>query len=103
MLDTEYQALLSEIDRIALDTEFNGNSLVSGTTQKGELAGTNLAGFENITLPPGAGAVSFSYTEADNTLTAKDLAGEVLGTRSEERRVGKECVSTCRSRWSPDN
>src|SRR3546814_13747373 len=23
--------------------------------------------------------------------------------RSEERRVGKECVSTCRSRWSPCN
>src|SRR3546814_1305170 len=23
------------------------------------------------------------------------------GLRSEERRVGKECVSTCRSRWSP--
>src|SRR3546814_11131788 len=31
--------------------------------------------------------------------------GEVEGlpphVRSEERRVGKECVSTCRSRWSP--
>src|SRR3546814_4551464 len=25
----------------------------------------------------------------------------VLNKRSEERRVGKECVSTCRSRWSP--
>src|SRR3546814_3543377 len=25
----------------------------------------------------------------------------VLFPRSEERRVGKECVSTCRSRWSP--
>src|SRR3546814_18638829 len=24
-----------------------------------------------------------------------------VATRSEERRVGKECVSTCRSRWSP--
>src|SRR3546814_13656806 len=24
-----------------------------------------------------------------------------FGFRSEERRVGKECVSTCRSRWSP--
>src|SRR3546814_14809978 len=24
-----------------------------------------------------------------------------LLSRSEERRVGKECVSTCRSRWSP--
>src|SRR3546814_15269383 len=23
--------------------------------------------------------------------------------RSEERRVGKGCVSTCRSRWSPDH
>src|SRR3546814_17140042 len=23
--------------------------------------------------------------------------------RSEERRVGKECVSTCRSRWAPDH
>src|SRR3546814_14968613 len=25
----------------------------------------------------------------------------VPSNRSEERRVGKECVSTCRSRWSP--
>src|SRR3546814_6286714 len=25
----------------------------------------------------------------------------LLFMRSEERRVGKECVSTCRSRWSP--
>src|SRR3546814_13251195 len=27
--------------------------------------------------------------------------GLVPTDRSEERRVGKECVSTCRSRWSP--
>src|SRR3546814_12471532 len=27
--------------------------------------------------------------------------GPHRGERSEERRVGKECVSTCRSRWSP--
>src|SRR3546814_10964188 len=26
---------------------------------------------------------------------------DTAGCRSEERRVGKECVSTCRSRWSP--
>src|SRR3546814_18806493 len=26
---------------------------------------------------------------------------ETAAFRSEERRVGKECVSTCRSRWSP--
>src|SRR3546814_18064627 len=29
------------------------------------------------------------------------IHGDVI--RSEERRVGKECVSTCRSRWSPDH
>src|SRR3546814_15393965 len=27
--------------------------------------------------------------------------GQAELTRTEERRVGKECVSTCRSRWSP--
>src|SRR3546814_9293660 len=32
---------------------------------------------------------------ADTPLTLAETA------RSEERRVGKECVSTCRSRWSP--
>src|SRR3546814_14244949 len=33
---------------------------------------------------------------------AGDHAGAVAARhRSEERRVGKECVSTCRSRWSP--
>src|SRR3546814_18847404 len=30
---------------------------------------------------------------------AQDIPLDVL--RSEARRVGKECVSTCRSRWSP--
>src|SRR3546814_15635694 len=29
------------------------------------------------------------------------MLGRHLGVSSEERRVGKECVSTCRSRWSP--
>src|SRR3546814_15041018 len=30
-------------------------------------------------------------------------SGEDGHSRSEERRVGKECVRTCRSRWSPDH
>src|SRR6058998_4382123 len=29
------------------------------------------------------------------------LGGKAIVTRSEERRVGKECSSPCRSRWSP--
>src|SRR3546814_4626943 len=47
---------------------------------------------------------------ADGTLPAKGFVRQedipfdaVISNRfrSEERRVGKECVSTCRSRWSP--
>src|SRR3546814_18133570 len=33
--------------------------------------------------------------------TIKRPTHKHMGDRSEERRVGKECVSTCRSRWSP--
>src|SRR3546814_11364720 len=51
-----------------------------------------IAGFER------AGNVSGS---AVAVVVARILAVE-LDARSEERRVGKECVSTCRSRWSPD-
>src|SRR3546814_14862950 len=35
--------------------------------------------------------------------TAKVLDGTDVVRRSEERRVGKECVSTFRSRWSPEH
>src|SRR3546814_19097049 len=31
----------------------------------------------------------------------RDFLEQGLRLRSEERRVGKDCVSTCRSRWSP--
>src|SRR3546814_14068320 len=34
-------------------------------------------------------------------LSARIAYSAALDTRTEERRVGKECVSTCRSRWSP--
>src|SRR3546814_7362429 len=36
----------------------------------------------------------------NNTSRVHKLPEPIL-QRSEERRVGKECVSTCRSRWSP--
>src|SRR3546814_15719861 len=33
----------------------------------------------------------------------REAHGLQCGFRSEERRVGKECVRTCRSRWSPSH
>src|SRR3546814_11629385 len=48
--------------------------------------------------PLGAAALAGTGFPTDRFMTAKALG---FDRRSEERRVGKECVSTCRSRWSP--
>src|SRR3546814_11837232 len=47
--------------------------------------------------------VESDTVETDDVHIAFDDEEAPLGARgrSEERRVGKECVSTCRSRWSP--
>src|SRR3546814_13953349 len=42
-------------------------------------------------------ALCLQIVEIDRALARCDTAER----RSEERRVGKECVSTCRSRWAP--
>src|SRR3546814_11523255 len=43
--------------------------------------------------PPAAAALT--------TADVERVLAQAIAERSEERRVGKECVSTCRSRWSP--
>src|SRR3546814_20872654 len=57
-----------------------------------------------------AAAIPVTYTLVQSGKSARRENGLGLGdrglysrqaSRSEERRVGKECVSTCRSRWSP--
>src|SRR3546814_13525078 len=47
-----------------------------------------------------AGGIGRVIESRSPAVAAGDL---VQARRSEERRVGKECVSTCRSRWSPYN
>src|SRR3546814_7941234 len=49
----------------------------------------------------GAQGVRGRLERVDHGLVARLGAAPGRDTRSEERRVGKECVSTCRSRWSP--
>ena len=50
---------------------------------------------------------SFSSTPVLGGIDLDVNQGDVIaiigpsGSRSEERRVGKECTSWCRSRWSP--
>src|SRR3546814_16976506 len=45
------------------------------------------------------GVVGFIVVDGVGGVMDDDLASR--NVRSEECRVGKECVSTCRSRWSP--
>src|SRR3546814_13242587 len=66
------------------------------TTYRGMIPGRfNIAAFYNDLTNQ---QLQYGYVSptAQTTTTIANA-----GKRSEERRVGKECVSTCRSRWSP--
>src|SRR3546814_2332002 len=66
--------------------DYDGIRLIGGgaVTNSGTISG----GFRPDGVPTSGDGVSmFAYDDQD--------------LRSEERRVGEECVSTCRSRWSP--
>src|SRR3546814_20860038 len=62
----------------------------------------SVAGFDDIELAANfAPALTTVHVPVEEICA---LAGDYLVARierSEERRVGKECVSTCRSRWEP--
>src|SRR3546814_13179559 len=102
------QLKLGEITAAHIDETFDIN--VKGTIftiQKalpliGEGGSIILTGSSaGTTGAPGFTAYSASKAAVRNL--ARTWAEDLKGTRSEERRVGKECVSTCRSRGSRYN
>src|SRR3546814_12691083 len=59
-----------------------------------------LTDVQTTLVPPGgATMVEFKVDVPGNYVLVDHALSRM--ERSEERRVGKECVSTCRSRWSP--
>src|SRR3546814_9811955 len=62
-----------------------------------KLAGKGLASAAGAAEPVGTTAGQ----QAAPTIPAVGGPAGTAPLRSEERRVGKECVSKCRSRWSP--
>src|SRR3546814_18656894 len=75
------------------------------------LSAFGLAFDPGVTFSGIAALPSLSMPGHATLIGAMDLKGalsvavlpSVLALSSEERRVGKECVSTCRPRWSPDH
>src|SRR3546814_13455655 len=70
-----------------------------------------LRGFGILGEDGGAGLITIAFLGMFAVITPALISGAVADrmkfgawavfVRSEERRVGKACVSTCRSRWSP--
>ena len=77
MLDTEYQALVSEIDRISSDTEFNGNQLIAGSVTISAVAGFGAAaGIVNLSVTGlEAGTGTTVANAADLTYTSNAAGG----------------------------
>src|SRR3546814_9997966 len=63
-----------------------------------------VTGVQTCALPISASRPFTAFTclkAAARVLRTSSVCFRSAAARSEERRVGKECVSTCRSRWSP--
>src|SRR3546814_13392256 len=75
------------------------------STRSATMADANTTAGSGNTRPGSAGQGGTGQSGAGAEVQAefdalrRDISK--LTDRSEERRVGKECVSTCRSRWSP--
>jgi len=100
-LNTEYQSLLSEVDRVATATTFNGVSLVNGqsttTTSLNAQSATNnkveaADGFASIVFDStvGAATVKASYDSTTNVLTLTNLTSGV----SQGVNIGSTAIAT---------
>lgn len=84
MLDTEYQSLLSEVDRIANATEFNGVHMVAGSAQTATSLNAQTAAQNFVEAADGFQAINFDSSVTNTSATtavftfAYDSAANVL-------------------------
>src|SRR3546814_11689568 len=87
------EAAAKVITEVADSLEIDPADLAEGTARDGIPVPALVAALRKaVTAAGGLDAAQYVHWGA----TTQDIMD-----RSEERRVGKECVSTCRSRWSP--
>ena len=83
---------------------FRFNSMVRRESTDTSTAGAVLADVKAVAPGyPLRGAITLVDASSPGGTRAQGIPqrGEVWPERSEERRVGKECMPVCRSRWSP--
>ena len=91
---------------LAKEISDQGRVTVNGNVAK---AGTDIKENDELIIRFGQKLVTVKVTGLSDHATKENAKGmydlikeeRINEERSEERRVGKECVSTCRSRWSP--
>src|SRR3546814_2008835 len=83
---TAYEMRISDWSSDVCSSDLASGEVRGGLALTEPDAGTDLQGIRMTAKRDGNGYV---------------INGTKTWIRSEERRVGKECVSTCRSRWSP--
>src|SRR3546814_16724543 len=89
---TAYEMRISDWSSDVCSSDLGGITTMIQFTTKRLLGG--MLGAALLAAMPGTGFAQKKFVTIGT--------GGVTGVyRSEERRVGKECVSTCRSRWSP--
>src|SRR3546814_19880564 len=103
MLHTLYQQALAHkaeffIEYFALDLIMDAEGACRGVLAL-DLASGELHLFRAQGVVLATGGYGRAYFSCTSAHTCTGDGGGIA--RSEERRVGKECVSTCRSRWSP--
>src|SRR3546814_3719137 len=100
-------ALVTGVQTCALPISFSDSDRASIAVQLRAIVDdlVNLANTTDARGQPlfGAGSAQTGVTRATDGSVGFAGSGDPMAipVRSEERRVGKECVSTCRSRWSP--
>src|SRR3546814_5595549 len=89
---TAYDMRISDWSSDVCSSDLSSRTLQPSPRRRGHA-------MKHVLLPLAAAALLLAACgRDDDSVMSPDPAPPV---RSEERRVGKECVSTCRSRWSP--
>src|SRR3546814_4964818 len=97
---TAYEMRISDWSSDVCSSDLMAYQRPSGTAVEfmGAAGSDVLAPADGVVLDSAPGRLVLDHGNGWRT-TVDGIEGALA--RSEERRVGKECVSTCRSRWSP--